>query len=574
MPNPPSGGDVLLAGWLGWLSGWLHILCCTDTVLPTVPPLYCSPTTGSRRQRRPARQRAPAPWEATHASCTGGHRGGGGGGGGGGCGPGWPAGRPGMAEAGATSMPASFICPALLKEPPSASPATLTSLPCPALPLTPSECSGEPDAFMDEIPTVVVDPLPAEYQAIAAVGWVGCRAPLRPALPCPARLSNSQLAWTVLACQARLGLAWWPVCPLPATAHLLPALLPPAAHPLQAFPPPSTYSRCPHSPCAPSPPACRRHPTAPHVPLPRCPALPRPAMCRATWCWTAPTPSSSGWTNTWTKSRVGGWGFCRDVTAMCGIAWHCLPSSRWLYCLPPSLPCPVAQVPATPVPLHCTALRRRGLHLDGGARPHLPAPTAPLGHAREVRKRCTWLLERPISRCPRQPSHPAPALSPLPHPALALACPQSKPPTDPLTRPPTQPPRCPALPAACRPAAFPFFYIEPRKMKRIIDRFNPKQVPIEQFDTIGGRWWAPAGPAGPAMPPVAPGACGSCWRLAAAAAPQCATRGCCPPPPSQPNASPLTHRQGPPTHLLSYPALIPLPQATPRCRSTRSSLRR
>lgn len=36
-----------------------------------------------------------------------------------------------------------------------------------------------------------------------------------------------------------------------------------------------------------------------------------------------------------------------------------------------------------------------------------------------------------------------------------------------------------------RPAAFPFFYIEPLQMKHIIDRFNPKAVPIAQFDPIG-----------------------------------------------------------------------------------------
>lgn len=36
-----------------------------------------------------------------------------------------------------------------------------------------------------------------------------------------------------------------------------------------------------------------------------------------------------------------------------------------------------------------------------------------------------------------------------------------------------------------RPAAFPFFYIEPPRFKGIIDRFNPNGVPIDQFDTIG-----------------------------------------------------------------------------------------
>lgn len=39
--------------------------------------------------------------------------------------------------------------------------------------------------------------------------------------------------------------------------------------------------------------------------------------------------------------------------------------------------------------------------------------------------------------------------------------------------------------ACCSPAAFPFFYIEPPRFKNIIDRFNPKGVPITQFDTIG-----------------------------------------------------------------------------------------
>ena len=54
-------------------------------------------------------------------------------------------------------------------------PARLHFVCLPALPLSPLqiECSGEADPFMDEIPTVVVKPLPAEYQKIAAVGWVG-----------------------------------------------------------------------------------------------------------------------------------------------------------------------------------------------------------------------------------------------------------------------------------------------------------------------------------------------------------------------------------------------------------------
>jgi hypothetical protein len=38
--------------------------------------------------------------------------------------------------------------------------------------------SGQADEFMEEIPTVVVDPLPAEYQQIAGVG--GCLAEARP----------------------------------------------------------------------------------------------------------------------------------------------------------------------------------------------------------------------------------------------------------------------------------------------------------------------------------------------------------------------------------------------------------
>jgi hypothetical protein len=42
-----------------------------------------------------------------------------------------------------------------------------------------------------------------------------------------------------------------------------------------------------------------------------------------------------------------------------------------------------------------------------------------------------------------------------------------------------------SLPSACSPAAFPFFYIEPKRFKHIIDRFNPKGVAIDQFDAIG-----------------------------------------------------------------------------------------
>ena len=51
------------------------------------------------------------------------------------------------------------------------------------------------------------------------------------------------------------------------------------------------------------------------------------------------------------------------------------------------------------------------------------------------------------------------------------------------------------LPRPCRPAAFPFFYIEPLQMKKIIDRFNPKGVAIEDFPPIGACLAAPPVPA-------------------------------------------------------------------------------
>jgi hypothetical protein len=43
------------------------------------------------------------------------------------------------------------------------------------------------------------------------------------------------------------------------------------------------------------------------------------------------------------------------------------------------------------------------------------------------------------------------------------------------------------MPILCRPAAFPFFYIEPQlaENKPIIDKFNKKNAPITQFAPIG-----------------------------------------------------------------------------------------
>lgn len=38
---------------------------------------------------------------------------------------------------------------------------------------------------------------------------------------------------------------------------------------------------------------------------------------------------------------------------------------------------------------------------------------------------------------------------------------------------------------AHRPAAFAFFYIEPTRFAGIINKFNPKNVPIDQFEPIG-----------------------------------------------------------------------------------------
>lgn len=55
-------------------------------------------------------------------------------------------------------------------------PATLPAysvLPLHVLPVIVPACSGKPDEWMDEIPTVVVDPLPPDLAAVAAVGARG-----------------------------------------------------------------------------------------------------------------------------------------------------------------------------------------------------------------------------------------------------------------------------------------------------------------------------------------------------------------------------------------------------------------
>jgi hypothetical protein len=76
-----------------------------------------------------------------------------------------------------------------------------------------------------------------------------------------------------------------------------------------------------------------------------------------------------------------------------------------------------------------------------------------------------------------------PAL-PLPGPLRSLARSSLHP--CPLTR--ASPAPLPSSAATrCSPAAFPFFYIEPPRFKNIIDRFNPKGVPITQFDAIGAK---------------------------------------------------------------------------------------
>lgn len=77
-------------------------------------------------------------------------------------------------------------------------------MPCPTTPAAKSLHSGEPDDYMAEIPTVVVEPLPPEYQALAAVrtacgtaglfSWIAfLAAVLHPVL-------LSVLAATVLSC--------------------------------------------------------------------------------------------------------------------------------------------------------------------------------------------------------------------------------------------------------------------------------------------------------------------------------------------------------------------------------------
>lgn len=115
-----------------------------------------------------------------------------------------------------------------------------------------------------------------------------------------------------------------------------------------------------------------------------------------------------------------------------------------------------------------------------------PSPAADI----PAHRLCHWLPQPlPPSCC---------SLNPLT--ALLLTTPR-KPPGVPIETEKTN--GCPPAPCRRSPAAFPFFYIEPQKYKHLIDRFNPKGVPIDQFDAIGAAhvhgasrssvWWQALG---------------------------------------------------------------------------------
>ena len=192
---------------------------------------------------------------------------------------------------------------------------------------------------------------------------------------------------------------------------------------------------------------------------------------------TAPTPSSSGWTSTWTKSRVGGWvgGCCRGSTAgvgaagvvlqgrrCCGRYCNARPAIKLLAALP-VLPhaCPAARLPdrfalsppPTPTPPppapHCTALQRTTFGWGSPTtsscdpRPSGPHPSGAQRSApqRSAAYRSGWVvgathhaappsalpaLSAPLAPVPgpcRHPTHLQPPPRPLPRPLQARRLP-------------------------------------------------------------------------------------------------------------------------------------------------------
>lgn len=284
--------------------------------------------------------------------------------------------------------------------------------------------------------------------------------------------------------------------------------------------------------------------------------------CRDMWCWTGPTPSSSGWKSTSIPSLVRAWpAGQRRLHARLGPRQHavgrpCTGRPARTRELAPASAEPSACLKAAHTldrrrtALPRPGLSRRELHLDGrggalsSVQGLLPGNCSPVvacllvGHARLAASTAIaswdWLqpcgstvhmlcncarspLTLPLPAAPlcspttfscvRRRSGPRPRGTPPAHGqpcsvdlsraaracscavqlvVMLMLCPPG--PSNRLAQPPTAIPPLDWAPAR-RPAAFPFFYIEPVAMKSIIDRFNPKKVPIDQFEKIGALGW-------------------------------------------------------------------------------------
>ena len=173
------------------------------------------------------RQRGPAPWGATPASCTGGRV---------------------LHVAHACIIQSSCVaCTALRPTSPGlpAYPACSACLPCllclPTLPALPA-CPA--------LPALPCLPAPLSLGAVVRPTPSWMRSPQWWSSPCP-QSTNRLQRWVGGWVGGWLGCvpcpAWLARLPAAAVAHLRLASLPPAAHPLQACPPPS----CQHlnSPC-------------------------------------------------------------------------------------------------------------------------------------------------------------------------------------------------------------------------------------------------------------------------------------------------------------------------------------
>lgn len=135
--------------------------------------------------------------------------------------------------------------------------------------------------------------------------------------------------------------------------------------------------------------------------------------------------------------------------------------------------------------------------MDGRARPRVPAGAADVGHPRAVSGWPHRAVRQPVACVGHRLQATSAASRGLPGKTVqhagvertAARCPPARrhPRSTLLSASiPAAPPHCiHHCIHACSPAAFPFFYIEPKRFKHIIDRFNPKAVPIDQFDAIG-----------------------------------------------------------------------------------------